>query len=534
MPPSWTGWRIAEGSEPLQGGPRPSRRERGATALFLLAAFGAVHWSYRALGTTFDDTPLPWFWQYLDVPLLENRLVESLLYLHSQPPLFNLMLGVVLKLFPAGHSVAFHALFVAFGLVLYGSLFLLMRRLGVGSVTALLLSVLFVASPSFVLYESWLTYTFPVAAALVLSALLLDGLLRGRRASAAGFVLCLLFLCGTWALFHLLYFVLVIGALAALAPARRSLLLWAALPVLVALLGLYAKNLVLFGHFAPSTWLGMNLARITLQRSPAGDRRRLAAAGEISRVGVLRPFQVLSAYPPRYARVPGFEEVPCLRAPLKESGAPNLNHLGYVPLSERYLRDSLALVRLDPSIYARGLAEAWLRYFASTSDLGHLVANVDRLESPIRWWDTLVYWRLPVEVPFGRNGRLPLYLGLLAGLPVVVVVSLRLSSRPASRGLSPESRLLVGYLCFNILWVALVGNSIEVGENNRFRFTTDPLSTALLGLMIQHFRPATLRSQATDPGGAGPGGRRPRRGGRRDRSRGPWGRGDPGPGPVWR
>jgi hypothetical protein len=29
-----------------------------------------------------------------------------------------------------------------------------------------------------------------------------------------------------------------------------------------------------------------------------------------------------------------------------------------------------------------------------------------------------------------------------------------------------------------------VGNSIEVGENNRFRFATDPLSTILLGLVL--------------------------------------------------
>jgi len=31
----------------------------------------------------------------------------------------------------------------------------------------------------------------------------------------------------------------------------------------------------------------------------------------------------------------------------------------------------------------------------------------------------------------------------------------------------------------------VVGNSLELGENNRFRFETDPLSVCLLGLSLQ-------------------------------------------------
>jgi hypothetical protein len=41
-------------------------------------------------------------------------------------------------------------------------------------------------------------------------------------------------------------------------------------------------------------------------------------------------------------------------------------------------------------------------------------------------------------------------------------------------------------MCFNIAYVALVGNLFELGENNRFRFETDPLSPCLPGLFVEH------------------------------------------------
>jgi len=47
--------------------------------------------------------------------------------------------------------------------------------------------------------------------------------------------------------------------------------------------------------------------------------------------------------------------------------------------------------------------------------------------------------------------------------------------------------------------VALVGNLLELGENNRFRFETDPLSLCLLGLLldrsvIKHLRGVVARA----------------------------------------
>ena len=41
------------------------------------------------------------------------------------------------------------------------------------------------------------------------------------------------------------------------------------------------------------------------------------------------------------------------------------------------------------------------------------------------------------------------------------------------------------FVWFNVAWVTLVANAVEVGENNRFRSVTDPLVLALLaGLTV--------------------------------------------------
>lgn len=47
------------------------------------------------LGLSFDERPLAVNLQYVDPLLLKNNLWESLYYLHSQPPGFNLFQGLI-------------------------------------------------------------------------------------------------------------------------------------------------------------------------------------------------------------------------------------------------------------------------------------------------------------------------------------------------------------------------------------------------------------------------------------------------------
>src|SRR5690606_22626116 len=112
----------------------------------------------------FDVSPFGGFWHLIDPDLLRERLAESLFYLHSQPPLFSLWLGIYAKLFPdeaafgRAFALSYLALAVLHALLLVG----LARALGLRGWLSFLPAALFTASPSVLLYESFLFYSYPV------------------------------------------------------------------------------------------------------------------------------------------------------------------------------------------------------------------------------------------------------------------------------------------------------------------------------------------------------------------------------------
>jgi hypothetical protein len=85
---------------------------------FVLLIFAASELLARALGIRFASETFGTLYQYLDPAILRGDLARGLYYLHAQPPLFNLELGVVLKLFPESFPRAFSILMGASALAL--------------------------------------------------------------------------------------------------------------------------------------------------------------------------------------------------------------------------------------------------------------------------------------------------------------------------------------------------------------------------------------------------------------------------------
>ena len=156
----------------------------------LALLFILVHAVYYALGFRFDRTTLIEVMHYLDPEMLRTRLAESLWYMHIQPPLFNLFTGLVLKITPESPYL-FQLIFLAFGFMFYSATFFLQVRMGVRTRLACVLSTLFMASPSFLLWEHYLLYMMPCAALLTFAALLLFDVVENRSSqSHCGFFPC--------------------------------------------------------------------------------------------------------------------------------------------------------------------------------------------------------------------------------------------------------------------------------------------------------------------------------------------------------
>src|ERR1051325_8052202 len=156
--------------------PSPALGRR--SVLLILCAFIGSRIAYFAGGIRFDLSPLNYHWQLIDTVLMRTDLLRSLFYLHMQPPGFNLVIGLVVKLVPHYYGAVLQVLYLVMDLSISLLLLLLMLLLGVTPVVARALTALFVISPGSVLFANIVAYECPVLLLLLASATCLLRLYR--------------------------------------------------------------------------------------------------------------------------------------------------------------------------------------------------------------------------------------------------------------------------------------------------------------------------------------------------------------------
>jgi hypothetical protein len=466
-----------------------NKRPRITPLAYVAISFALSRIIYFILGIRFDVESLGNFWQFIDPELLRTNLFESLYYLHSQPPLFNLFIGVVLKLFPGYEAIALHIFFLASGLTLSVSLYQLMISFGLSDRLSCILTIIFVASPSCVLYENFLFYTYPIAAVLCLSALMLHRYLEfGRLRCLVVFFALLASLVFLRSVFHLAWFVIL--ALPLFWFQKRywkKIALAAGVPFLLCFL-LYAKNLHEFGSFSSSTWFGMNFARLTTWRLPLDERYDLITQRKLSTLSLVKPFRKLETYQ-RHSHVPLAEptSVPVLDQTQKPSGAPNMNNLTYINISKQYWRDAQYVLVHYPGTYIKSLFESFFVYFIPSSSYSFLKENRQQIGVIDGAYNLILCGQLQYEKEI-TDDRSFLNMGLFTALGYIAVIIysfLLLGQAFKRKPINVPYTLTLLFIWLNLLYVTIVGNAFELGENNRFRFIVDPLFIVLLGLALK-------------------------------------------------
>ena len=450
---------------------------------------------YALAGVRFETNLVQFNFQFMDVDLMKHRLAESLWYYHMQPPLHNLMVGLIVKAFPNNYGPPLHILFMAMGLASAFLLYRLMRILKVPAWLASTVTILFVVSPGCVLFENFPMYEYPIMLLLLGQSVALYELLRNPR---WGWSLLFFSLLAALALlrafYHLAYLVAVAAALAIYFKTNRKMILaTSALPILL-VFALFTKNLMLFGFFGSSSWGGNNLPTVTTHNLTPEECKSLVAAGKLDPFGCIEGASPPEAYRAWIApRKP--TGIPVLDQERKSTGEVNLNNSIYLETGPRYTQTALQVLRYYPQAYLRSVAIAWFCYFRPPDDFFQFEENRARISGLARLSDLLLFgeWRqasgkeLRSLQARGGSASLLLYTGifLIVAIPAILLATAILWFHDWRLGENSRIRLyVIAFMVLQIVMVAGIANFLSSFENNRYRFPTDPLYLALAAMLI--------------------------------------------------
>lgn len=470
--------------------------------LWLLAVFAISRVIYYAAGVRFDARPLDNFFQFLDPALLENRLLESLWYMHTQPPGFNLFAGLVLKLFPSAYASAFSVLYMIMGACIAILIFSLMLLFNCNRHVAWIITALFIVSPGFVLFENILVYEYPLMAVGCLAAWLLYRLLlQPGWLNAALFFGCIAALAWIRSIYHFLYYLLIFAAVLILIKVRRTQITVVGFIGLLLVLVPYIKNWYLYGVFNSSTWMSYNMATITVGHLTQEEKDRFVKEGLISPVCVIPAPSPIDAYRNYIHPVP-LTGIPVLDQETDSTGRSNFNNLQYFQVQKYYVTDGKALLRHYPKCYVRSLEKSWFTYFLPSGDFPFFDLNRPKIFTWDRVWNVLFFgqWRdasnrknLRALEASGSPLMLVLFTGtyLLLGLPLLCMWGCWLLwTSIRNRGLEAARAATLAFMLFNIAYVTGVCNFLSSFENNRYRLPVDGFYAILLAMAVSRIMAA--------------------------------------------
>jgi hypothetical protein len=445
-----------------------------------------LHYSYAGLR---DNTA----WQLVDVRLLRTQLLSSVWHLQSQPPLFNLLSGIFLKLPTGLANVLIVGIWITFGLVVVIVAYLLLVDLRIPSYVAAAIVVVFVVcAPAYWLYETSYTYSYPTMAMLILGFWLLLRFVRNDRA-LLGIAACSCFAVIVFMNSHyqIVWLLLLVGALCLTLRARwRSICTVAAVP-LVLVGALYVKDYVMFGTLTTSSWVGMNLARPTLVKVPESELKHLVTDKTLTRTALIQDWSPPRAYRGVAGPLPK-TGVPALDEIYKAGGAINFNNLIYVKVSQQYLHDDLALILAKPSVYMNSLVVATELWVTPPEQAYLWTPRWGTVGRYTTFYDRYVLGQpnldpLSAYVAVFTNDKIPpdqlsyteLLIDSLAicGLPFVWI---------GMRRRDPATAAFVVALWLTITYCFVVTSLLELGENDRFSFELGPLALIAASLVVHN------------------------------------------------
>ena len=473
-----------------------------ACGLVTVAAFIATRIVFYLLGVRFVSKTIGFAMQYLDPQLLQNDLLQSLFYQHTQPPLFNFLLGIVLKL-SANPSVSYALLFQTIGLLALLALYGLLTAVRLSPFVALIISIVFMLNPTVILYENLLYYTYIEGSLILIAAFSLMQWCKGWQSRWAVVFWILLGSLGCIrSLFHPFFFVGLSGILSfyffikSCQPKVALFFCFSSLLAIAPLGFICVKNYTVFGFWGISSWDGMSLWTKTCGYGP-DELEQLHRRGVISNLGLhaeLEPFRPLDQYPEGSMLLALACHHPADCTPIKSTGKPNFNHIGYIYLSQQLWKDSLAIIRDNPARFALLTLGSYslTLWYASDSVHALLKNNMEILANLEEVYKYVYFGFLGVQSKYSD----PLLWLRTFCISVFFIIFYAGTLMQSFRARSVHEIAIAAVCIFCMLihvYTITVSSIIEFGENNRFRFPVDGALLVLMAGNILAFLPLFRR-----------------------------------------
>ena len=468
------------------------------TAGFSGAIWGLVYLLVSVTGQRFSTAYLGYGWQLVPYEVLRAHPIRSVWYLHIQPPLWNLMIGLTGRWSPFADGISFQLIQAVFGIVAAALLAVALLRLRCRPWLALGFALAGTLNPEYLRNAFEPTYELAVgclliAAVFAITSFAADRSLRSLLAVST-FVTAVVL---TRSLYHPVWALAILGLV--IWPLRTSIP-WKhigvafAVPVLLCG-GWMLKNEMLFGRATLSSWFGMNLQRAVIPVLPLPELQLLHDEGKVSDVAMIGPFGKYDLYRAVMPPCTPEHSDPALTVEARDVGGvvvPNLNYECFLPVYDRAGADARAVISAYPRVFVDGRAWSARTWFGVNQladeteswplrQLGN-VFQIIRLDVPgnlsTAGWGTPIYGDLTVGTHFSLTA---LNLSLLVFGAGVLNSGRLLRRRITGDLLQP---LVVGAAGMTALWTFVVGVTGELGEQARFRTMTDPLVFAIGGFVV--------------------------------------------------
>lgn len=507
-------------------------RRRDSAPFVASLAWILVYAAIVISGQRFDTRYLNFGWQLVPWDTLSSNPWSSVWYLHIQPPLWNLVLGVSAWISPLSDSWTLQVVMFGFGILAVASAATLAERLGLGRRAAIGVALIATLHPEVLKGAFEPTYELAVAALLLSVLAVVAGLDRDfsrRRTRLLVLAALVTAVSMTRSLYHPVWALVVLGlALWSIRRhvTRQTVLVTLAVPVIV-MGGWMTKNEILFDQANLSSWFGMNLQRAVIPVLDLEDLQAMREREEVSEVAMIGPFGKYALYEDAVDPCTSTRNHRALSEPMRttDQWSPNFNYECYLPIFDQAGRDAWAVIREHPRVWLEG--RLWsLRSTASVAitpseSASFVMRGLDQVYSwarldyagvlSTRGWGTPIYGQLTAPVDFGLV-LIPLYsLVALAGVhPLWSRVRRRCrvthDSGVHDSGVHDSGRIspvVLVVASLTIVFTVVIGAIAELGEQARFRTMTDPLAlvvgAAVIARITRHRRNRSRDTPFPDP-----------------------------------